>query len=182
MVPKVTSDPVAGYLNQRTSKLDRRNRLRVMNGREFLDVAFRAYQTMGWTILKITLVPSLFCLAAVTFFFWYVLPSYGVTRTPGSTANQIMEAGSTTGLALFVAGPLFLVRLSYPSIVATKLVSDFMVGNVPSAQSADAAGRLRLTSLFWLNARQLLLSSGGILMSFGLLAVSDVIRSEEHTS
>lgn len=146
-----------------------------MNGSEFLDLSLRAYQTMGWTILKITIVPSLFCLAAMTFFFRYVLPSYGVTNTPDSTAGQLMEAASTTGLALFIATPLFLVGLSYNSIVATKLVSDFMVGNAPSAESADSAGRQRLMSLFWLNARQLFYATGGILISFGLLALSAYI-------
>jgi hypothetical protein len=168
----VTSDPIARYLSQRTAKMDRRNRLRVMTTNEIIDAAMRVYQALGWTFLKLTVVPSLFCLAAVTFFLRFVWPQYFLTERGSSESTQLMEMASTTGLALFVAAPLFVMGVSYTSVVVTQLVSEYMVGNAPSPEGADAKGRQLLTKLFWLNLREVFLASGGFLVSLGLLALA----------
>lgn len=173
----MTSDPIVRYLTQRTSKMDRRNRLRIMSGSEIIDVAIRVYQVLGWTFLKLTIVPSLFCLASVAFFLRYVWPSYFVTKYPGSESAQLVEMASTTGLALFVAAPLFVLGVSYTSVVVTQLVSDYMVGNVPSPAAAEAKGRTLLVKLFWLNLREILLASSGFLGSLGLLALASYVSS-----
>ncbi|HVT14489.1 MAG TPA: hypothetical protein VHE55_19670 [Fimbriimonadaceae bacterium] len=173
----MTSDPIARYLSQRTAKMDRRNRLRLMTGNEIIDVAIRVYQVLGWTFLKSTIVPSLFCLASVTFFLRYVWPSYFVTKSPGSQSAQILEMVSTTGLALFVAAPLFILGVSYTQVLVANLVSDYMVGNVPSSSAADEKGRELLPKLFWLNLREVLLACSGILVSLGLLALAAYISS-----
>lgn len=143
-----------------------------MTGSEVFDVAIRIYQLMGWTFLKLTVVPSLFCLAAMTFFLRYVWPSYFVSKSPGSESAQMVEFLSTTALAFFVAIPLFLVGISYTSVVVTQLVSDYMLGNAPSGEAADAKGRQLLTKLFWLNARETALGSGGLFVSLALLALA----------
>ncbi len=140
-----------------------------MSGSEIIDVAIRIYQVLGWTFLKISVVPSLFCLAAVSFFEIYVWPQYFVTKTPGSEGGQFVELLSTTSLAFFVAMPLFVLGTSYTSAVVTKLVSDFMVGNAPSPEEAEARAQLLLPKLFWLNMREVLLASGGILGSLAIL-------------
>lgn len=156
-----------------------------MNNAEFLDMAFRVYQVMGWTILRLAFVPSLFCLAAVTFFFRYVYPAYFETTHPDSIGGQVVEVAIATGLAVFVAAPLFLVGVSYMSIAATQLVSEFMIGDAPSPAAAASQARKKLMSVFWLNVREMLISSGGILISLGLLALSayvSTVTSESDAS
>lgn len=157
--------------------MDRRNRLRIMSGTEIIDVAIRVYQVLGWTFLKLTIVPSLFCLAAVTFFLRYVWPSYFVTKSPGSQSAQIVEMASTTGLALLVAAPLFILGISYTQVVVSNLVSDYMVGNATSTDAAEDRGRQLLVKLFWLNLREILVAAGGIIVSLGLLALASYISS-----
>jgi hypothetical protein len=157
--------------------MDRRNRLRAMQSSEVIDTAIRVYQILGWTFLKITIVPTLFCVAAVAFFLRYVWPSYFITQSPTSNAQQMAEVATTTGLALFVAAPLFIIGVSYTSVIVTHLVSDYMVGNAPSAEAAEAKGRQLMGKLFLLNLRETLLASGGILVSLGLLALSSYIAS-----
>ncbi|MFI5386225.1 MAG: hypothetical protein ACHQ50_08905 [Fimbriimonadales bacterium] len=168
----MTSDPIVRYLTQRTAKMDRRNRLRIMSGSEVIDVAIRVYQVLGWTFLKLTIVPTLFSLAALSFFRIYVWPNYFVSADPGSEGAQMLEMVSNTGLALFVAAPLFILGLSYTSVVVTQLVSDYMVGNVPSAEAAESQGRQLLPKLFWLNLREILIASGGSLVALGILALA----------
>jgi hypothetical protein len=157
--------------------MDRRNRLRIMQSSEVIDMAIRVYQVLGWTFLKITIVPSLFCVSAVAFFLRYVWPAYFETSHPGSQAQQMMEVASTTALALFVAAPLYIIGVSYTSVVVTHLVSDYMVGNAPSAEAAENRGRQLLGKLFLLNLREVLLSCGGILVSLALMALSAYIAS-----
>jgi len=167
----MTSDPIARYLTQRTAKMDRRNRLRIMTGNEIVDVAIRVYQVLGWTFLKLSIIPSLFCLAAVSFFL-YVWPDYFVTQHPGSEVGQFGELISNTGLILFVAAPLFVLGISYTSVVVTQIVSDYMVGNVPSPEAAEARGRLLLPKLFWLNMREILMACGGIIGALAILVLA----------
>jgi hypothetical protein len=171
----VTSDPIARYLTQRSAKMDKRNRLRIMTGNEVIDVAIRVYQALGWTFLRLTVVPSLFCLAAVTFFLRYVWPQYFQTKNAHSESGQLIEMASTTGLAFFVAAPLFILGISYISVIVTRLVSDYMLGNVPSAAAAESRARKLLMNLFWLNVRETLLASGGFLVSLGLLALASYL-------
>lgn len=178
----MTSDPIARYLSHRTAKMDRRNRLRVMSGSEVIDVAIRVYQMLGWTFLKLTVVPSLFCLAAVSFFFIYVWPSYFVTNKPGSFTGQLSEMVYTTGLALFVAAPLFVLGISYTSVIVTQLTSDYMVGNVPDGNAAEARARFLLPKLFWLNLREILLACSGILGALVILAFAGYLGTGNVTA
>jgi hypothetical protein len=89
----------------------------------------------------------------------------------------MIEVATTTALALFVAAPLFIIGVSYTSVIVTHLVSDYMVGNAPSAEAAETRGRQLLGKLFLLNLREVLLASGGILVSLGLLGLSSYIAS-----
>lgn len=151
--------------------MDRRNRLRIMTSNEIIDVAIRIYQVLGWTFLKLTIVPSLFCLAAFAFFFRYVWPQFFVTSS-GTESGQMLELVSNTALTFFVAAPLFILGVSYTSVVVTQLVSEYMLGNAPSAIAADARGRALLPRLFWLNLREILIACGGVLIGLGLLALA----------
>jgi hypothetical protein len=50
-----------------------------------------------------------------------------------------------------------------------------MLGNAPSPSAAETLGRQKLVGLVWLNLRQLVISTGGILVSLGILALSAYI-------
>lgn len=173
----MTSDSLIRYLTQRTSKMDRRNRLHVRSTGEIIDLAARVYQTLGWTFLKLTVVPSLFCLAAVTFFFRYVLPAYFLTKSPGSESAQVLEMAATTALAVFVAAPLLLLGASYTSAVVSSLVSDHMLGNAPDPAAAEAVGRRLFGRLFLLSLRIVLIASAGMVVAIGLMALAGHVAS-----
>jgi hypothetical protein len=173
----VTSDPIARYLSQRTAKFDRRTRLRTMTNNEIVDFSLRAYQMLGVTFLKLTALPSLFCLAALAFVTEYILPQMFVTKDASSQATQIGEVVMSVGLALLIGGPLFLIGLSYSTALVTQLMADYMVGNVPSPEAARQSAKRSLGSLLRSNLRTLLVSSSGLLLSIGLLILSSYAAS-----
>ena len=137
----MTSDPLTRFLNQRSARFDRRARLRPMTGMEVVDVAVRAYQLLGSTILRLTAVPTLLCVSALAFVTGYVLPKLLVTESAGSVTGQVQEVVFALVLIIAIGGPLFLIGSSYSSAIITSLVSDFMVGNVPNAQVALRTAR-----------------------------------------
>lgn len=106
-------------------------------------------------------------------FFWsFAVPSFFSTKDPNSTATQFAEAGMALGLGLFVAAPLFILGMSYSAAVATHLVSDFMVGNVPNVQGAKRGAKRRLRSVFGLLMREVFGGCFFFLVALALLFLS----------
>lgn len=139
---------------------------------EILDTALSVYQALGWTILKLTALPTVFCLASVAFVWEYVLPSFGLTDHPADVKAQVGEAIVTLGIAIGVAGPLFLLGLAYTSGVVVTLVADFMLGRSPNPHSASAVGLRALTKLLLLLIYELIVGWSGILIATCLLMAS----------
>lgn len=153
-----------------------------MKTNEALDLAARAYQHTGWPMLQAVAIPSLFCLAGFAFFWSYAFPSLWTTRNPGSTQVQIAEAGFALALAIFVAAPLFLIGASFATAVATRLVADYMVGNVPHIEGAVRAARGKLGAMFKLLFRQMLIGSLFFLAAMLMLMASAFITVANPTS
>lgn len=152
-----------------------------MNSAELLNAALRVYRQLGWTYLRLTLIPSVFCLAGMAFVLDYVLPSLFVTRDASSFATQIGEAGSALAFALFVGCPLFLIGCSYTCALVIHLTSDHMLGNPLSPDAAAQAARGSFGSLLLVAVREVFLSSWAVLASCLVLGVGSYL-SQTHIS
>ncbi len=169
------NDPLARYLQQRSYRTERRLRLRALKGSEALDLAARAYQQTGRPMLQVVALPTLFCLAGFAFFWSYAFPALWTTRNPGNTQGQLAEAAIAMALAMFVAAPLFLIGASFATAVTTRLVADYMVGNVPHIEGALRAARAKLGAMLKLLFREMLVGSAFFLAAMGLLMASAFI-------
>lgn len=150
---------------------------------EILDVSLRTYRNLGWTFLKAGALPTLFCLAATLFLTQVVLPGFFTTRDADSLATQMLDSGTSVALGLLVAGPLFLIGFGITTSVVTSLVSDSMVGNLPSLEAAQRNARRTLSAVLRLTFREMLFASSGLLLSVALLmgsALLDRITSENN--
>ena len=176
----VTSDPIARYLAGHGARLGKRERLRAMTSSEVLDMAMRVYRSLGWTFLRLTLVPSLFCLASIAFVLDYVLPSLAVTHHENNVGGQLGEAGISILLALVLGGPLFLLGLAYISAVVIHLTSAYMSGGDLDPEQAVRTARRLIPSLLRVSLRELVLSLGGVIVSLGLLGLGAVVS--QYTS
>lgn len=179
----VTSDPVERFFIERTARLNRRARLRVMTSGEVIDHAIRIYQQLGWTFLRLTVIPTLLIVAAFAFINDYVLPSFLTTKDASSLSTQYSEVIFAIGLAVFVGGPLMIIGVSATTAIVTQLVSDYMLGNVPSADGAVRAARRTLGTLIRVHFWEFFLACSGILAAFGLSILSsmlDVSTSQEN--
>ncbi len=165
-LPIVTSDPIARYQAQRGAHGGAIERL---TPSEVVDTALRVYQRQGLTFLRLTALPSVFCLAAIAFILEYVVPGLGSTTDPDSIATQAGELLLTMGLGVFVAGPIFLTGLTYASALVVQLTSDILENRPPNEFEAVKRARAALPRLFWLNLRELVLSMSGILVSTAFL-------------
>lgn len=178
----MTSDPVARYLSRRGAKLDRKNRLRVMNSGEILDTALRVYQRMGLTFLRLTIIPALVCLASSAFVDTFVLPNV-FTSSENSGANRMIgEFAGTLLLGVFVGGPLFLIGMSYSSAIVVQLVSSYMIGEAQDADSAVAQATQAIPKLFLLNLRELIVSLSGILVSAAIIGFGGYVNQKTDSS
>ena len=59
---------------------------------ELFDLSLRLYRTLGWRILKASVVPALFTLAGIAFLFQYVLPGFATTNQGTKASGQVLEA------------------------------------------------------------------------------------------
>jgi hypothetical protein len=146
-----------------------------MTPNEVVDTAVRVYQQLGWTFLKATVVPTLFVVAAFAFVLDYVMPMFRSTTNASSLATQYGEVAFAIALALFVGGPLMVIGISATTAIVTQLVSDYMLGNVPSVDAAHRAARRTIGTLIRVHFWELLLASSGLLASFGLSILSSVL-------
>lgn len=168
----MTSDPLSRYLTQHGARLERQSRLRVMTTAEVNDLALQVYQTLGRPILRLTALPTVFCLAAFAFILQVVFPALTQTSQPGNINVMLGEAAIALGLGIFVGVPLFLLGVAYITGAVTSLVSDFMIGNVPDPEASRREAAKFLPKLLKLKFRELLVSMWAFLASFLLLMLS----------
>jgi len=136
-----------------------------MTSGEILDASLGVYQTMGWTLLRVSAVPSLMCLAALAFVFEHVLPSFAYTNNPSSIDAQILEALLKLALAVGIGGPLFFLGLSYAGALTTRIVGDYVSGAAPNIQAAERAARRDLPRVVALSFREALCAVAGVVLS-----------------
>ncbi len=146
-----------------------------LSSNEVVDTALRVYQRQGLTFLRLTALPSVFCLAAIAFVLTYVLPGLYMTKDPNSLTVQAGELLLTVALGVFVAGPVFLTGLTYASAVVVRMTSDMLESRPPNEFEALKDARVALPRLFWLNLRELVISMSGILVSIGFLLLGSFL-------
>jgi hypothetical protein len=170
----VTSDPIARYQAQQGL---RGTAIEKLTPSEVIDTALRVYQRQGLTFLRLTALPSVFCLAAFAFVWAYLFPAFFTTRDPESIGVQATEVLITLGLAVFVAGPVFLTGLTYGSALVVHMTADLLEGRPISEFEAQKSARLALPALFWQNVRELLLATSGILVSTAFMLVGSYLTT-----
>lgn len=146
-----------------------------MTSSEVIDVALRTFHVLGWTYLRLSIGPVLFCLAALAFISEFALPGLFETSNVNNWVAQIQEAGMAVFLSLFVGGPLFLIGVSSVTAGVTQLVSDYMLGNVPDERAARRAMARAMPRLFALSIREVTLSFSGVLVAIALLMITAAI-------
>jgi hypothetical protein len=155
----------------------RATRLRAMKTGEIVDSALRTYQRLGVTFLRLTAGPALLCLAASAFVLNYVLPGLFTTRNASDFIYQIGEVFVALTLALFVGGPLFLIGLSYSTVIVVSLTSDDVLGDEPNVDAALKMAQQRLWTLFRLNMRELFASLSGVFIATIVMLIGAFIAS-----
>jgi hypothetical protein len=151
-----------------------------MTSTEVLNMAMRVYRQLGWSFLRLTVVPSIFCLGGLAFVLEYVLPSLFYTHQGSNFNGQIGEVATAIVLALLVGGPLFLLGLSYSSSVVIHLTSAYMLGEAIRPEQAVQSARNKVPALLRVSIRELALSTSGVLVALGLMALGAVVS--QHTS
>lgn len=171
----MTSDPVERFFVERNARLNRRARLRTMSSSEVIDTAIRIYQQLGWSFLKATVVPALFIVAAFAFIIDYVLPSFFTTTDSSNLATQFGEVATAVGLAIVVGGPLIIIGVSTTTAVVAQLVSDYMLGNVPSISAAVKAARRTAITLVRVHFWEFIIACSGIIGAFALSILASTL-------
>ena len=144
-----------------------------------MDMAVGAYQQLGPTILKYTVVPTLISFAAMAFITGYVIPSMGVTKDASNVRVQAGEFLSLLALALFVGVPLFLMGLSYISAFVTGMVSDYMVGAVPDPNANAQRARQMIPKMLAITGWEILWALGPLIVSGLLFLASAMFGSND---
>lgn len=146
-----------------------------MSSSEIIDTAIRIYQQLGWSFLKATVVPAMLIVCAFAFIIDYVLPSFFTTKDASSLTTQFGEVAFAVGLAIVVGGPLVIIGVSTTTAIVSQLVSDFMMGNVPSIDAATRAARRTAVNLIRVHFWEFVLACSGIIVAFGLSILSSTL-------
>ena len=142
-----------------------------MTSREMTDISIRLFQTLGWTLLRLCAVPSLFCLASLGFVSDYLIPRLGTT-THSDWIGQVGELAGAIVVGIVIGGPLYLLGTMSVSALVSQIVSDYLCGNVPDEETAKRTLRTNLPRLMNLAWRELLLSLSGLIFAVVLLVAS----------
>lgn len=161
----MTNEPLDRYLVQRYSQWQRRDLLRPMTSNEIIDTSIRIYQSLGWTMLKLTAIPTLFTFGGLVFLMEIVIPMFSVTKTPDNITNQVGEALFVTFVGLTLAIPIMMIGISSASGVIVQLVADRMMGSVPDPSAALAAAKKTFRKLFLLNVFETIVGWSGVILS-----------------
>lgn len=168
----MTSDPLSRFLAQRTVSRNTRTRLKPMKPGEVTDMSIRVYQELGGIILRHTAIPTLMTLTAVLFVTNYVLPSFLQTTHKTNISFQLAEVCASLAIGVLVAGPLYLLGLSYSACIICSLVADYMNGWVPDPKKASTVARSSLRKMFGLTVIELVFACGPLLVGLLLLMFS----------
>lgn len=144
-------------------------RLRPHASSELVDAALRIYQRQGLRMLRLTALPALFCMAALTFLVDYIFPAFASTKNANDLGAQAVEVIFTVLLGLFLAGPLFLTGLTYASSLVVRLTSDDLEGVATDEAAALRHARASLPRLLVQNLKEVLLSSSGVLIAVAIM-------------
>lgn len=136
---------------------------------EILDTSLRLYQRLGLTFLRLTVVPTLLCVAALAFVQEYALPQFFFTKAGNQFSDYALQIIVTVLLGIFVAGPLFLAGLSYTTALVVTLVSDDLVGNASNPDLAVQNARKAMPRLLVSAFRELIVGMWGVLIATGVL-------------
>ena len=141
-----------------------------MKSGEIIDLATRCYQVLAKPVLRLTILPMLFCYAGLIFLQTFILPQLFETRSE-AISGQVAEVMVAYCIALVVALPLFVVGLAYSSGLTVRLVSDFILGNEVDIEKAKVAastsGKVMIKLLYGVFFR-----AAGVLLAAGLLIVA----------
>jgi hypothetical protein len=148
-----------------------------MTSAQVVDMTLRVYRQLGWTFLKLTAAPSVFCLASLAFVLDYVLPSLAVTHHQDSINGQITEAGISILTALVVGGPLFLLGLGYISVIVIQLTSSYMVGQPLDEDKAVKEARRLLPFIMALSFWELLQSLSAVIISLIVIGLGALLST-----
>lgn len=173
----MTSDPLARYLSQTAVKAHRRARLRPMSGSQITDLALRVYRSLGWTFLRLCALPSVFCLAALAFVFYFAVPQLQFTRDASSVTGQVWEAFVVLLVSLGVAGPLFIVGITLSSSIVVRLAADYLLGNPLEEGDAMREAIAGLGKLFLVMLWEMLAGFGAILVSVVIMLAGSLLST-----
>jgi hypothetical protein len=148
-----------------------------MTSGEVLDTSLGVARNLGGQFLRVSLIPTFFCLAALDFIFGYALPQLQYTQRPDSTSGQLGEAIFAIGLVVLVGGPNFLIGASYAGGIVSQLTSDFILGESSDLFTIEGNIRSRLGTIFLCGMKELFVCFGCLLLGGAILMVSGLVAS-----
>lgn len=173
----MTSDPVARFLASRNQNQAVSARIRPMGTGELIDNSIRIYRKFGYLFLRTAAIPSLLCLASVSFVDSYVLPGLMRSDDQGNFVTHLGNVSGALGMSVFVGGPLFLAGLAYLTGVIVGIVADWMVGNVVYPEASHAASIRALPRMMFNMFREFVFALSGLVIATAVLLAGEWLAS-----
>lgn len=165
-------DPGFDSLRQRLRSADRTALLRPLSPSEVIDLGFRVFRAVGWSALRVTVLPVTLCGLVLAFFSGVALPSLFETRRPGDIGAQLVEMGSVLAVTVLIALPLVIALLSYCAAAMCRLVSAVFAGEPPDEVDALRVARRHLGTMVGFGWRSAVLGLAPLTVSLLLLMLS----------
>ncbi|MBS1709545.1 MAG: hypothetical protein JSS65_12600 [Armatimonadetes bacterium] len=158
----------------RMRSIDKRRLLKPMGDSEVVDVATRVYQNLAGPMLRQSLLPMVFCYAAIVQVTAFVIPFIFQTHTT-ALAGQVAEVMLGVGVALLVSMPLFVLGVGYTMAVCGRLAADFVMGEEPDEARAVELAKKATPKMMRLIGDILLRTAGPLLLGVVFMTVSAVV-------
>jgi hypothetical protein len=151
--------------------------MRPMGTGELIDNSLRIYRKFGSLFLRTAAIPSLLCLASVSFVNSYVVPGLMRSDDQGNFVTHLGNVSVALGTSVLVGGPLFLAGLAYLTGAIVGIVADWMVGNVVDPQASHAASLRALPRMMFNLFREFVIALSGSLIATTVILTGEWLAS-----
>lgn len=154
--------------------IDRRRLLKPMADSEIVDVATRVYQRLAGPMLRQSLVPMVFCYAAIVQVQAFVTPYIFQTKS-NNLQDQVVEVVVALAVALLISLPLFVLGVGHTMALCGRLAADFVMGDEPDEARAVEMARRATPKMMGLIGNILVRTAGPVVLGVVFMTISAVL-------
>ncbi len=156
--------------------------MKPMKSGEIIDLGARIYQSYARPLLKYSFAPMLLCFLGLVQVGVFVLPGIFVTKAGTNFAGQFGEVAISMLISVLVSLPLFIIGVGHSTGLATRVVSDVILGNDVNVPKSVIAARVGGWAMAKILFKAVVVSCGVLALGLLFMLVGGILSQAGTTN